>query len=226
MPERGGGPGVADIFREIDEELRQERAERLWRRYGKYVIAGAVAVVAAIAAWTGWQQYRTQQQIEAGAKFSVASTLAEEDKAVEAEALFTALGAESGTAYGTLARFRAAALRASSGDPAGAAAAFRTLADDTALDEPMRGLAALLAAHNALGAPGADTRGIADEIAPLAGEDSPWRHLALETLALIAQTAGDLPGARSHYQRIVDDPAAPANVRLRATQMLRMIAEP
>jgi len=40
----GGGPRVADIFREIDEELRQERAEKLWRRYGNYVLGGAVAV--------------------------------------------------------------------------------------------------------------------------------------------------------------------------------------
>ena len=119
---------MADIFREIDEELRQERAERLWRRYGKYAIGGAVAVVVAIAAYTGWQEYRTDRQLEAGAKFAAAKALAEEGKTGDAEALFAALGAESGTAYGVLARFHAAALRASSGDRAGAALAFRQLA--------------------------------------------------------------------------------------------------
>ena len=217
---------MADIFREIDEELRQERAEKLWRRYGKYVIGGAVVVVAGIAAYTGWQEYRTDRQLEAGAKFSVAKALAEEGKTGDAEALFTALGAESGTTYGVLARFHAAALRASSGDRAGAAAAFRALDGDGSLDRPMRDLAALLAAQYAIDAPGTDMQGIAAEIAPLAGQDSAWRHLALEMLALIAQKSGDLEQARTNFQRIVDDPDAPANVRLRATQMLRLVGNP
>ena len=216
---------MADIFREIDEELRQERAEKLWRRYGKYVIGGAVAVVLAIAAYTGWQEYETDRRLEAGARFAVAKALAEEGKTGDAEALFVALGAESGTTYGVLARFHAAALRASSGDAAGAVEAFRSLAADGGLDRPMRDLATLLAAQNALDAPGADLRRVASDLAPLTGEAGAWRHLALETLALIELRGGDGDRAKAHLQRIVDDVQAPANVRLRATQMLRMAAD-
>ena len=215
---------MADIFREIDEELRQERAEKLWRRYGKYAIGGAVAVVAAIAAYMGWQDYRTDRQLEAGAKFAVAKALAEEGKTGDAEALFAALGAESGTTYGVLARFHAAALRASSGDRAGAARAFQALAGDDDLDRPMRDLATLLAAQNALDAPGADAQGIAAEIEPLAQRDGAWRHLALETLGLIARQTGNLEQARTYFQRIVDDAGAPPNVRSRAAQLLRMVS--
>ena len=215
---------MADIFREIDEELRQERAEKLWRRYGKYVIGGAVAVVLAIAAYTGWGEYRTEQRLEAGAKFAVAKALAEEGKTGDAEALFTELGVESDTTYGVLARFHAAALRASAGDSAGAAGAFRALADDEGLDRPLRDLAVLLAAQNGLDAPGADMAQVEAEITPLAAADGPWRHLALETLALIAQRGGNPEQARTHLRRIVDDAEAPANVRLRATQLLRVVA--
>ena len=39
---------VGDLFREIEEELRQERFEKLWRSYGRYVIGAAVAVVVAV----------------------------------------------------------------------------------------------------------------------------------------------------------------------------------
>ena len=215
---------MADIFREIDEELRQERAEKLWRRYGKYVIVAAVAVVLGIAAYTGWREYRTDQQLEAGARYAVARALAEEGKIGDAEALFTALGAESDTAYGVLARFQAAALRAASGDRAGAALAFGALAADDALDRPMRDLATLLSAQNAFDAPGADTRKIAADIEPLAQPGGAWRHLALETLGLIARNTGDLEQAKTYFQRIVDDADAPPNVRLRATQLLRMVA--
>lgn len=215
---------MADIFREIDEELRQEKAEKLWRQYGKYAIGGAVAVVLAIAGYTGWQEYRTDRQLEAGAKFAAAKALAQEGKTGDAEALFAALGAESGTAYGVLARFHAAALRASSGDRAGAVLAFRALAGDDSIDRPMRDLATLLAAQNALDAPGADGQSIAAEIEPLAQPGGAWRHLALEMLGLIARSAGDPDRAKTYFQRIVDDAEAPPNVRLRASHLLNLAA--
>ena len=34
-----------EIFREVDEELREENLLRLWRRFGPYVVATVVAVV-------------------------------------------------------------------------------------------------------------------------------------------------------------------------------------
>ena len=37
---------MADIFDEIDEELKRDRTQELWAKYGKYVIAAAAAVVA------------------------------------------------------------------------------------------------------------------------------------------------------------------------------------
>ena len=39
---------MGDIFREIDEELRQERFEKLWQRYGKVVIAAAVGIIVSV----------------------------------------------------------------------------------------------------------------------------------------------------------------------------------
>ena len=39
------------IFREVDEELKQERYEKLWREYRWYIIGAAIVVVAAVAGW-------------------------------------------------------------------------------------------------------------------------------------------------------------------------------
>ena len=35
---------MADIFDEIDEELKQDRAKQVWARYGKYGVSAAVAL--------------------------------------------------------------------------------------------------------------------------------------------------------------------------------------
>mgnify|MGYP003761292345 CR=1 FL=1 len=45
---------VADIFQEIDEELRQDRAAKLWSRYGNYVIAAAVLIVLSVGGYKFW----------------------------------------------------------------------------------------------------------------------------------------------------------------------------
>ena len=38
--DRGGVFGVADIFQEVDEEVRREQLTKLWERYQNYVFAG------------------------------------------------------------------------------------------------------------------------------------------------------------------------------------------
>ena len=35
---------MSDIFREVDEELRQEKLSQLWKQYGLYIIIGAVGI--------------------------------------------------------------------------------------------------------------------------------------------------------------------------------------
>lgn len=47
------------FLREVDEDYRLHRLQRLWRDFGSYIIAGGVALVLAIggsAAWTGYQR--------------------------------------------------------------------------------------------------------------------------------------------------------------------------
>jgi len=46
---------VVDIFDEVDEELRAERAQQLLKRYGGVIIAGAILIVGAAAGWQGWR---------------------------------------------------------------------------------------------------------------------------------------------------------------------------
>jgi len=214
---------VGDIFREIDEELRQERFDKLWRKYGKHVIALAVAVVIAVAAVSGWRQYQTSRRLDDGARFAAAKALLEDGKSEDARALFAALGRESGTNYGVLARFHEAALRAGAGDVAGAAKDYEALAGDSDLDDTLRDLATILSAFVAVNGASGDVEAISARLGPMAEEGKPWRHSALEVLGLIAHKSGDTGKAKEYYQRIADDADAPRNIRTRAAQMLAII---
>src|SRR5262245_35720583 len=70
------GGGVSDIIREVDEELRRERFEKLWRKYGTYALGLAALVVLAVAGYIQWQHYTAGQREERARQYEAAIQLA------------------------------------------------------------------------------------------------------------------------------------------------------
>ena len=60
---------MADIFHEVDEEVRREQLKKLWERYSVYIIAAAVLIVVGIAAWRGYEYWVAKRAAAAGAAF-------------------------------------------------------------------------------------------------------------------------------------------------------------
>jgi hypothetical protein len=97
---------VADIFQEVDEEVRREQLKKLWQRYGNYAIAACILVVAAVGAWRGYDWWQAKKAGESGAAFEVAVSLADAGKSQEADAAFAKLAADGTAGYHVLARLR------------------------------------------------------------------------------------------------------------------------
>lgn len=216
---------MGDIFREIDEELKQDRYEKLWRQYGKYAIGAAVAFVVAVAGYQIWQQQTRERREAEGARFSAALSALTDSKTKDAEAIFGALATEAKSGYGALARLREAGIKAKAGDRAGAVAAYDGLAADDSVDGPLRDLATLLSALHQVGAPKADGGALRARLEKLAAGKSPWRYSAQEIMALLSLKGGKSADARKLFQSIADEPDAPRGIRTRATQMLAVIGE-
>ncbi len=77
---------MVDIFDEVDEELRAERAQQLLKRYGGVIVAGAVAIVVAAAGWQGWHWYEARQDQAAAVEYLTAMNLADATAAGSSEA--------------------------------------------------------------------------------------------------------------------------------------------
>jgi hypothetical protein len=214
---------VGDIFREIDEELRHERYEKLWARYGRYAIGVMVAIVVVFAGWQGWGQYERTQRETASAQYAAALRLLADGKNSEAASLFSSLADKGGQSYGALSRFHQSALKAKAGDIAGAATAFQAIAADSSLDDALRDAALLFSVTHDMDVANVEPKALLARLEPVVSGAGPWRHSAWELAGLLALKSGDEAGAKAHFKKIADDLAAPANMRSRAAQILSVI---
>jgi hypothetical protein len=209
------------FFREVDQELRQDKAKALWDRYGTAIIAAAVAIVLATAAFVGWDYWSQSRADASGDAYLQALELARDGKADEAKAALAALEADGYGAYPVLARMRDATLLAEEGDFTGAVAAFDSVVADSAIPMALREMARLRAGlllvdHGSY----ADVSG---RVETLTAETNPLRHSAREALGLSAWKEGRTADAATLFDQIVNDDAAPQGARQRATMMSELI---
>jgi hypothetical protein len=212
-----------NIFREVDEELRSERMQNLWRQYGIYVIGAAVLIVLLVAGnevWRWWQQNEAQRS---SALFETALERIEDGEVAAAQDALNVTEAEAGGRYPDLARFREAALLAEQGNTEEAIAAYDALA--STLDEVrLRELASVYAAY--LLADTGDAGAVQQRVSGLLATGHPLSSVAHETVGLAHYQAGDAKAAQTEFQAILDDPQASTSITSRAQIFLdQLIAE-
>jgi hypothetical protein len=210
---------MSDIFQEVDEAVRREKLEKLWKRYGNFVIAAAILVVLGIGAWRGYGWWEAKKAAEAGAAFDAAAELLEQGKAAEAEAAFARLAGEGTAGYRVLARLREAAALAPR-DPQAAVAAYDALAKDSSVSPVFQQLASLRAAIILVDT--APLSEITRRLEPLAGPDGSFRHSAREVLALAAFKAGDKAAAKKWFDAIASDVDTPQSLRARVDILMAL----
>lgn len=213
---------MADIFREVNEEVRREQLKKLWDRYGLFIVAAAVLVVVGVGAWRAYQWYEARKAAEAGAAYNAAAQLAQDGKPTEATAAFAQLATSGTPAYRTLARLREAEVMAAR-DSAAAVAIFDEVAANSGAPQLLRDLATVRASFVLVDkAPYAD---ISRRLEPLAQPNGSFRHSARELLALSAWRSGDMAAARRWGETALSDPDAPAGLRARIDVLKALTSE-
>lgn len=212
---------MTDIFSEIEEDIRKDRAKRIWQRFGKYIIGGALVLVLAVAAWRGYDAYTNAQAAAAGDQFLDAVALVDESPQAGIAAL-EAIAADGPGGYAALSRFRAASGLAESGDTDAAIAGFQGLVDDASLDPLVRDVARVRLGYLLLDhGNAADIEGL---LLPLSDITNPFSHSAREVRAFAAMKAGSQDQALALFLELVSDFNAPEPIRSRARVALDVLA--
>jgi hypothetical protein len=211
---------MSDIFQEVDEEVRRDKAAEFWKKYQNLIIGAAVLVVLATAGYRYYEDRRLAAAQAAGAAFQQALALDRDGKGGEAEAAMAKLAADAPGGYRTLARLADAALTAKS-DPKGALAAYDALAADASIGPLFQDAARLRAALLRLDAGEVDAAKPALEALAASGA---YRHTARLALGVVALIAGDYDSAGQWLDRVVADEESPDAERRNAESLLGLVA--
>ena len=210
------------LLREVEEELRKERLENLWRQYGTYIVAGLVLLVASVGGWKYWKSQQIAAAQSAGMTYQTAMTTLANGKVEDALKAFDGVAKSGQEGYKALAGLQIAGAHLKQGKTADAKAAFDAVAADTSADSLLRDYATLQAVALNIGE--ADFTDIQNRLNRLAAPTSPWRTNALELMGLSAFHAKKYDVAKEKLRAIVADSSAAAGTIQRANTLLASIA--
>lgn len=209
-----------DLFREVDEEVRQDRFQQVWKRYGTLVVIAVVAIVGATIAFVLWQGARENAR-EADSTRFLAAVVQEQTQRDTAILELRDLARDGTTGYRFLASLREASLLADAGNMAEAVAVFDAIAADDDLSASYRDMARLLAVARGMELLAPEE--IEQRLSGLNTAENPFRVTAREFLAVSAIRAGNDAQARELLQANIDDSEVPPASRNRAVELLAVL---
>jgi hypothetical protein len=213
---------MSDIFQEVDEEVRRDKAAEFWKKYQNLILAGAALIVLASGGFRYWQYERERAQQAAGDQYQQALAALEGGKLDEAKAGLDKIAAQAPSGYRALAQMTAAGAEASK-DPQGAIGAFDAISGDAAIDPLLRDAARLRAALLRVDIAGEEQKGAA-ALTSLSTDNGPYRRLARLALGALALERKDYDDAAKQFDLVLGDPEVSPDERQAASRWLGLIA--
>lgn len=202
---------MSELFREIEEDIKRERFEKLWRSVGRFAVLGSIAVVAATTVFVVWDNY-TQRQAEAKtAQLLQGLEHLNSSNYKGAIPIFSAMTDDDTSSYYPLAMLQKATAQELSGDIEGAKKTYATLVKNDAKDKSEFSELTKLKT--------VEKDGIID-----VSKDSPFYHTLAEQNAWQLLYAGKKSEAADVFAVLVNDEQTPRSLALRASEALRIIA--
>ncbi len=212
---------MSDIFREVDEEVRQDQAKDMWKKYGAYIMGLAILIVVSVGGFKAWEFYSLQQLEKAGADYLKSVALIDSGEDKQALEAFQALSQKGSSGFHLLSKFQEAGLLAKTGRGDDAVAIYDTLGNNSSLEDSLRDLARVRAAL--LLSATSTLKEVESRIGELAKTKSVWRHSAQEIIAVTAFRTGDFVKATEIFNQLSADPTTPNAMRVRASALISII---
>ncbi len=221
-----------EFLEEVENDIRQEKFQKLWEQYGKTIVAVVIGVFVLTGGYMAWQNHQQKQNQLYSEQFIGAEDLISQGKIAEAIGVMQSLSKVSHKSYAILAKFAEASLYAQEGPNENFTASkeiYQFIAQDTKVDKSLRDLATFFLINMKVD----ETEDFGDQktlneflsdLEPLTHADNPWHNLANELKGFILFKQNDLVNASEVFVALAQDPKTPDNMRMRAQLMSQTIA--
>ncbi len=212
---------MTDFFREVDEELRNERMRSLWQKYRFFIIGVIVFIIGATAAYRYYIHYVEIEAGKSGDEYLKAIELSENGKHDEARKILAILEKDGFGAYPELAKLRSAGILVAENKKEEALKVYDNLVADSALTETLKGFVRLQSVRLAIDLESFDN--VIKRSAPLMEEGNPWRNLTQEARILSAWKAGKQDEAAKWVKQLKDEEQLSQGLRQRVLLLEELI---
>lgn len=208
----------SDTFvREVEENIRRDQAQHFLRRYGGWLIGGAVLLLAAAAGWLYWQNQQAKTSAEQGEQLMQVYTDIGSGKTGDVPQRLDTLARQGGDVVRASALFTRASLALQQGDRAKALASYREAQNDDGLPQPYRDAALIRA--TTLEFDSLKPEQVIASLQPLTKAGGPWFGSAGELTAMAYLKQGKRADAGRLFAAIAADSQVPGTIRSRAVQI-------
>lgn len=215
-------PETDDTFvREVDEDLRRDRLNSLWSRYGRMAIIAISLGLIGFGAYLYWRELQREAIKTSAERYSAALGALGAGETDEALPLLEGLTKDGSAGYKALAALTLAGANVDAGEIDKATAQLDALAKDNKAPQVFRDLAAFRAIALRF-----DTLPPAEAEAalkPLAQEGQPFFAAAAELLAISYIEQGKGAQARPLLEAVAGLETAPPGIRGRVGNLLQLI---
>lgn len=213
---------MSDVLRELQDDIRRDRARQWWGRHGTKVTVAIVVLAVAVGGWATYEYITRSNAI--ARTVALAQTETVSDAAARAQALEALAGQQvaEAPAVAAMAQLRRGETLVEAGELDGAIAAYVAAAEVAEAPALLRDFARLRQGHTLVGQSKWDEALAVLE--PLTVENAAWRWSAIEAKALAQMGAGRAADALATLNAVPAEAELPAALRSRIAS-LKLAAE-
>lgn len=217
---------IDQFMEEVEQDLKQEKIEKVWKQYGKHFLVGGAVILGGISLFSFWNKHQTSKNQEHMAKLIAAQNFMQQDEAKKAEGVLNLLNKEGSFTYQTLGNFTLAALLKKDAATQGKALDhYKTLSENLKLEEDKRHFATLckIVLSHSLKKETLDS--LTKEIDLIISKDDGWAPLALEIKGMLLLKEKQNKEALEVFTNLVMHKKTSQTMRARARLMTQYLSE-
>lgn len=210
-----------EFIREVDEDVKEEKRLKLWKKFFPYVVSISLGIVLFTSGFVFWEGYSNDQRQKLGDDFTAAVVLAGEDDLDASLLALDRIVDKGSDGYVTMAKMKKASILIEQGRIDEGLEIYKDL-EKNAVDQSFRDIATILYVLNSLNNESKDD--LLKKIIPLENSEI-WKSSALELKGYIYLRNNEVDKAIEIFETISKLPSKPGDLSQRAKNLVNLLKE-